>query len=103
MAGVPAPAVERRAAGTCCGGRRTYAYRLPVRLDASILQYIQSVGISTLPFEKWRILRLEGQSFTVTGIKGMKEIRVSLEASASEDALAPFEAALAAWISQTGT
>lgn len=101
---VETPAEElRKRRVKCCQGRITIAYVLPIRLDASILPHIQHLGRLALPFDQWRVLRLECQGYTVTGIKKMKEVRVSLDDGASEEDLVPFEEALAEWIGNAGS
>lgn len=101
-ADTPAEELRKRRVN-CCGGRVTIAYMLPVRLDASILPYIQHLGRLVLPFDQWRVLRLECQGYTVTGIKKMKEVRVSLENETLEEDLRLFEEALAEWIGNAGS
>lgn len=100
--GMPAEGLRKRRT-KCCQGRVTIAYMLPIRLDSSILPHIQPLGRLALPFDQWRILRLECQGYTVTGIKKMKEVRVSLDDGTSEDDLRLFEEGLAKWIGSAGS
>jgi hypothetical protein len=95
---VAAAGLDRRKIGGCAAGRATFAYRLPIRLDSSILSFIQPLGALALPFDQWRVLRLECQGYTVTGIKKMKEVRAVLDKNGSEEDLRPFEEALERWI-----
>ena len=103
MSDKPAAGLDRRKIGGCSAGCATFAYRLPVRLDSSILPFIQPLGTLALPFDKWRVLRLECQGYTVTGIKKMKEVRAALDKDGSEEDLRPFEEALGNWIESTGS
>ena len=96
--GQPTVELDKRRIGNCREGRVTFVYRLPLRLDSSLLPYIQPLGKIALPFDKWRILRLDCQGYTVTGIKKMKEVRASLNDGVAEEILHPFEEALAKWI-----
>lgn len=99
----PVEGLDRRRVGSCRAGRVTFVYMLPLRLDASLLPYIQPFGKLGLPFDKWRVLRLECQGFTITGIKKMKEVRASLDDGIAEEVLRPFEEALAKWIESAGS
>lgn len=80
----------------------TFAYDLPVRLDEGALPFLEPLGKLTLPFGKTSILRLECSSYTITGIKRLKEIRVILKAGTTEKDILPFEAALENWLSKAG-
>jgi hypothetical protein len=95
---MPAGRFSRRKIGTCPMGCVTFAYDLPVRLDESVLPFLEPLGKSTLPFGKTSILRLECGNYTVTGIRRLKEVRVLLKPGAVEKDMVPFEAALEAWL-----
>jgi hypothetical protein len=90
---------KRRKIGTCPSGCITFAYDLPVRLDESILPFLQPLGKLALPFEKTSVLKLECPGFTVSGIKRLKEVRAVLKKGTIEKDLFAFEEALDNWLS----
>jgi len=90
----------RKKISSCAQGCITFSYELPVRLDESILPFIEPLGKLALPFEKTSVLKLEGNGFTVTGIKRLKELRLILQKGMVETDLLPFETALDAWLGQ---
>ena len=102
MSDQPAERFKRRKIGTCPSGCVTFAYDLPVRLDESILPFLQPLGKLALPFEKTSVLKLECPGFTVSGIKRLKEIRAVLKKGTVEKDLFAFEEALGNWLSQAG-
>jgi len=102
MSNQPAERFKRRKIGTCPIGCVTFAYDLPVRLDESILLFLQPLGKLALPFEKTSVLKLVCPGFTVSGIKRLKEIRVVLQNGTIEKDIQVFEEALGNWLSQAG-
>lgn len=94
--------LNRHKVGTCPSGCVTFAYDLPVRLDESILPFLQPLGKLAFPFEKTSVLKLECPGFVVSGIKRLKEIRVVLQKGTVEQDIIPFEEALGNWLSQAG-
>jgi hypothetical protein len=70
-----------------------------VRLDESILPFLQPLGKLALPFEKTSVLKLECPGFTVSGIKRLKEVRAVLKKGTIEKDLFAFEEALDNWLS----
>jgi len=92
--------LQRRKLGTCPSGCVTFAYDLPVRLNESILPFLQPLGKLAFPFDKTSVLKLECAGFTVSGIKRLKEIRVVLQKGTVEKDILPFEEALENWLSQ---
>jgi hypothetical protein len=99
----PVEGLDRRRIGNCRAGLVTFVYMLPLRLDATLLPYLQPLGELGLPFDKWRVLRLNCKGYTITGIKKMKEVRATLDEGTAEEALRPFEEALARWIDNAGS
>ena len=99
---VTAERLKRRKLSTCPAGCVTFAYDLPVRLDEGILPFIQPFGTLAYPFGTTSILKLDCQGFTVTGIKRLKEIRIVLRSSTTEQEILPFEEALSRWLVQVG-
>lgn len=102
MSTQPAERFGKRKIGTCPSGCVTFAYDLPVRLDESILSFLQPLGKLALPFDKTSVLKLECPGFTVSGIKRLKEIRVVLQKGTVEKDIQIFEEALGNWLSQAG-
>lgn len=102
MSGQPVERLRRRKIGTCPSGCVTFAYDLPVRLDESILPFLQPLGKFALPFEKTSVLKLECQGVTISGIKRLREIRAVLQKGSTEKDLQAFEEALGNWLSQAG-
>lgn len=88
----------RRKIGTCPSGCVTFAYDLPVRLDESILPFIEPLGKLALPFGKTPVLKLDCPGFTISGIKRLREIRVVLKKGTIEQDIIPFEQALDSWL-----
>jgi len=91
---------QRRKISTCINGCITFSYELPVRLDESILPFLEPLGKLELPFEKTSVLKLTCSGFTVTGIKRLKELRLILQKGMIETDLLPFETVLDAWLTQ---
>lgn len=94
--------VCRRKIGTCPTGCVTFAYDLPVRLDESILPFLEPLGRLAFPFDRTSVLKLECPGFTVSGIKRLREIRAVLQKGTVERDLLAFEEALDNWLSKVG-
>jgi hypothetical protein len=92
--------LNRRRVGRCPSGCAILAYSLPVRLDESILPFIQHLGKQIVPFVT--VLKMSCPGFTVTGIKRLKEIRIALGKDISEEDIKPFEEALTKWLESNG-
>jgi hypothetical protein len=94
--------IGRRKLPSCPSGCVQFAYDLPIRLDGSILPFLEPLGKLAYPFEKTGLLRLECPGFTVNGIKRLREVRVSLKKGMTERDILAFEQALGSWLAKIG-
>lgn len=89
---------RRRKLGDCPSGCSSFAYDLSVRLDESILPFIEPLGRSVIPFQRTSILKIEGADYVISGIRRLKEIRLMLKKGADRSIIPKFEEALLEWL-----
>jgi hypothetical protein len=88
----------RKKVGTCPSGCTTFSYDLPIRLDETILPYIEKLGKFLYPFGKTPVLKLEGSTFTLSGLRRLKFLHIVLKKGATEKDLLIVESALKSWL-----
>lgn len=90
---------RRRKIGSCPKGCASFAYDLPVRLDESILPFLEGFGKPAFPLRATGMLKIHRPDCSITGIRRLREIRIMLGKDADQESLvSEFEKALSAWL-----
>lgn len=71
--------ISRKGAGDCPCGGNILVYRIPIRLDGKILEYLKPMGEPAFDFEKSHLLRIENPAFIISGVKRLREVRFVLK------------------------
>ena len=71
--------IIRRDTKNCQCGKKALVYLLPVKLDEKILEFIKHMGKPAFDFKKTSILKIENPNFSISGIRRLREIRVTLK------------------------
>lgn len=81
---------KRSVKGCGCLGA-AFVYTLPFGLGIEALQYLQGMGTPAVSFEKTSLLKIENADFSITGIKRLKDVRLTLKADQKVDLVTAFE------------
>lgn len=76
--------IKKRDGGgcNCISNKRkppSFIYTLPFPLDVDIVPYISNLGTPSVSFEKTSLLRIENYEVSITGVKGIREVRFTLK------------------------
>jgi hypothetical protein len=81
---------KRSVKGCGCLGT-AFVYTLPFGLGSEALQYLQAMGMPAVSFEKTSLLKIENADFSITGIKRLKDVRLTLKDAEKKDLITTFE------------
>lgn len=81
---------KRSVKGCGCLGT-AFVYTLPFGLGSEALQYLQAMGMPAVSFEKTSLLKIENADFSITGIKRLKDVRLTLKDAEKTEFIAVFE------------
>jgi len=92
--------INRRQNKSCNCNNKSFVYSLPKKLDEKILKYFKSFGNPAFEFKKTSILKIENSNFMITGIRRLKEIRITIKKKQHIGMLDLFENALIQYIQE---
>ena len=71
--------VSFRKSGGCCKLPGSGIYSLPMRLDVDIIPFLQPYGQPAVSFEQTSLLKLENSEFSLTGVRKLKQVRLTMK------------------------
>ncbi len=86
--------VTRSLSGKCTCGGDIIVYKLPFKLDKSIILYMDLFGKSPFDFDTTHLFKIETDSYAINGVKNLKEIRFTLKDKDNFELLNNFETKL---------
>lgn len=91
---------RRRRIGSCSScGYLAFAYDLNVKIDKEIILFLEEFGKPVLPFERTSFLKISGPACFITGVKQLKEVKLTLKRAKDAAEIVPkFEKSLSKWI-----
>lgn len=85
--------IKKRSIKTCQCNNLSYIYIIPNKIDDSIVSFFETLGSPAFDFKKTSILKIETPEFAITGIRRLKEIRLTVK-KVDSDIVNKFEAVL---------
>jgi len=82
----------------CSTSQMAYTYKLPYVLDLKIEKPFSSFGKSSTSLQKQSIMKIENENFSITGIKGLKSIKLIIKNPEFNYLVEEFENALIMWL-----
>lgn len=71
--------IKRKQTNGCSCNKTTFIYSIPLKIDEKIVDVLSCFGKPAFDFKKTAILKIENPNFAITGIKRLKEIRLTLK------------------------
>ena len=71
--------IRRKQTNGCSCNKTTFIYSISVKVDEKIVDALSCFGKPAFDFKKTAILKIENPQFAITGIKRLKEVRLTLK------------------------
>lgn len=92
--------IRRRTDKGCNCNNKSFIYNLPKKLDERIVPYLKGLGHPAFDFKQQAILKIENSNYTITGIRRLKEIRITIKKKQHIGVLDLFEKALICYLQE---
>jgi hypothetical protein len=71
--------ITRRSTKNCQCSQNAFVYLIPVKLDERVVKFIEHIGKPAFDFKKTSILKIENPTLIISGIRRLREIRLTLK------------------------
>lgn len=90
--------ITRRSAKTCECSKDSFIYRIPIKLEEGIIEFLKCLGNPAFDMKKTSVLKIENPILAITGIRRLKEIRLAIKKSENKGIIDVFEDALIKYV-----